>query len=263
MRPKALSILLGGMGVALAVSVALTFTQRAPERPQRFVIEVRDFFFDPPGLLLHPKDSLTWVFREITVDGHTVTAYHPENFRHELRIPEGAQPFDSGIRDKVGDTFARTLEIVGVYDYFCLPHEFFGMVGRLIVKEPVGPGAQPSTVGLPQAAQKAIPSLDEIMGPVGLLFRVSAQVNTVVLDYEHSQREQALGVLDELLTELREGASLFGVLTRVQLLREIQTKLEGLRTLIVSGATMPEIFGVSQELKALLAEARRRLQGEG
>ncbi len=70
----------------------------------RYVIEVGDFFFDPPGLLVQSGEAIEWIFREITVDGHSVTAYHPANFRHELRIPEGASPFDSGIRDKVGDT---------------------------------------------------------------------------------------------------------------------------------------------------------------
>ena len=230
---------------------------------QRYVIEVGDFFFDPPGLLVQPKETVEWVFREITVDGHTVTAYHPENFRHELRIPETAQPFDSGIRDKVGDTFSLAFDVIGVYDYFCLPHEFFGMVGRLIVKEPVGPGTQPVAVGLPEAAQKVMPSLAEILGPVGLLFRLSAQVNTAVLDYERAGKEKALHVLDGILRDLKAGEgqehSLFTVLQRVQLLTEVQKKLEKLRTLLAGGAALPEVLSISKELKALLAEARKRL----
>jgi plastocyanin len=257
-----LKLLIGAVGVAVGIALAVMAPYRAKhdQGPHRYVVEVRDFFFDPPGLLIQPKDTIVWVFREITVDGHTVTAYHPENFRHELRIPEAAQPFHSGIRDKVGDTFALAFDAVGVYDYFCLPHEFFGMVGRLIVKEPVGPGTKPVSVGLPEAAQKVIPSLDEIVGPVGLLFRLSARVNTLVFDYEHSQREQALSSLEELLEDLRAGAELFEVLTRVQLLTDVQKKLEELRELLRSGAAMSEVFRVSQELKALLAEARKRLQ---
>jgi plastocyanin len=267
MRLKALIVLLT-LGVALVVSLILTFAHftkdTVPREAKRYVIEVGDFFFDPPGLLIQLGDTIEWVFREITVDGHTVTAYHPENFRHELRIPETAQPFHSEIRDKVGDTFALTLSAVGVYDYFCLPHEFFGMVGRFIVREPIGPGAQPITVGLPEAAQKAMPSIEEISGPIGLLFRLSAEVNTAVLEYERSQRTEALQVLDELLKNLKAGEgqenSLFEVLTKVQLVSEVQQKLEEIRALIAHGVALLEVQGRSKELKALLAEARKRLQ---
>lgn len=255
------------LGAALALGLALAASHRSSSRSsqadaQRYVIEVWDFFFDPPGLLIQPKETVEWVFREITVDGHTVTAYHPQNFRHELRIPETAQPFDSGIRDTVGDTFSLALDVLGVYDYFCLPHEFFGMVGRLIVKEPVGPGTQPVSMGLPEAAQKVMPSLEEIMGSVGLLFRLSAHVNGVVLDYERAD-EKALRVLDGILRDLKAGEgqehSLFAVLQRVQLLDAVQEKLEELRTVLASGAALPEVLRTSKELKALLAEARKRL----
>lgn len=260
--------LLVALGGALAFSLAFAAPYLVRNLwqtdTQQYVIEVGDFFFDPPGLLIQSGDAIEWVFREITVDGHTVTAYHPENFRHELRIPETAQPFHSGIRDRVGDTFALTFDVVGVYDYFCLPHEFFGMVGRLIVQEPVGPGTKPVTVGLPEAAQRVMPSLAEIVGPVGLLFRLSAQVNTAVLDYERANTEKALHVLDGILRGLKAGEgqenSLFTVLQRVQLLNEVQEKLEEFRTLLAGGAALPEVLSTSKELKAVLAEARKRLQ---
>jgi plastocyanin len=264
---KALIVLIA-LVVTLIVSLVLTFAYFTKDTvmqkdPRHYVIEVGDFFFDPPGLLVQSGDTIEWVFREITVDGHTVTAYHPANFRHELRIPEGASPFDSGIRDRVGDTFALTFDAVGVYDYFCLPHEFFGMVGRLIVEEPVGPGTQPITVGLPEAAQKAMPSIEEVLGPVGLLFRLSAEVNTVVLEYERSRREQALKLFDELLKSFKAGegqeGSLFEVLKRVQLVAEVQQKLEELRALIAKSAVLQDVQDRARELKTLLAEARKRL----
>jgi len=267
MKSKALIVLIA-LVVTLIVSLVLTFAYLTKDTvmqkdPRRYVIEVGDFFFDPPGLLVQSGDTIEWIFREITVDGHTVTAYHPANFRHELRIPEGASPFDSGIRDRVGDTFTLALDAVGVYDYFCLPHEFFGMVGRLIGKEPLGPGTQPITVGLPEAAQKAMPSIEEVLGPVGLLFRLSAEVNTVVLEYERSRREQALALFDELLKNFKAGEgqenSLFEVLKRVQLVAEVQQKLEELRALMAKSAVLQDVQSRAGELKALLAEARRRL----
>jgi hypothetical protein len=67
-----------------------------------------------------------------------------------------------------------------VYDYYCLPHEEAGMVGRIVVGKPAGPGALPfdyfkGTPGtgdwkpVPLAAQKAFPSVDAILkhGAVG------------------------------------------------------------------------------------------------
>ena len=42
-----------------------------------------------------------------------------------------------------GKVFEIELTVEGVYDYFCTPHEAAGMVGRLIVGKPAGPGALP------------------------------------------------------------------------------------------------------------------------
>ena len=61
---------------------------------------------------------------------------------------------------------AVTLTAQGIYDYFCVPHEHAGMVGRLIVGDPSAdpwiddPGAAGD---LPQAALAAFPSVAAIM----------------------------------------------------------------------------------------------------
>jgi plastocyanin len=64
------------------------------------------------------------------------------------------------------------LTVKGVYDYYCAPHEMAGMVGRLIVGHPSGPGTLAfdyfKTEGktwkpVPPAAEKAFPAIDEIM----------------------------------------------------------------------------------------------------
>src|SRR5574341_2040241 len=74
---------------------------------------------------------------------HTTTAYHPRNANHSLRIPQAATPWDSGFLLNPGDRFEVTLTVEGVYDYFCLPHEAGGMVGRIVVGVPGGPGTLP------------------------------------------------------------------------------------------------------------------------
>lgn len=95
-------------------------------------------WFDPVGLWVARGTVIRWV-NEANV--HTVTAYHPSNDSHALRIPPGADPWDSGYLINPGDSFEITLTEPGVYDYYCAPHEAAGMVGRIVVEEPKGPGA--------------------------------------------------------------------------------------------------------------------------
>jgi plastocyanin len=127
--------------------------------------------FDPVGVLIEPGQTVRWV-NEANV--HTSTAYHPANDGHALRIPEAAEPWDSGYLVEPGEHFEITLTVPGVYDYFCAPHEMAGMVGRIIVGEPTGPGALPFDYfdgdpaaqdwqPVPAAAQAAFPPVATIM----------------------------------------------------------------------------------------------------
>ncbi len=129
-------------------------------------------WFDPIGLLIEPGDTVRWVVEESV---HSTMAYHPANANHPLRIPEQAEPWDSGILTRRGQAFEVTLTVPGVYDYFCLPHEAGGMVGRIVVGEPgEGPGTRPfdevpASPGaekwrpVPEAARKAFPPVDRIV----------------------------------------------------------------------------------------------------
>jgi plastocyanin len=128
-------------------------------------------WFDPIGVYVEPGTTVRWIVRE---NVHTATAYHPRNDRHSLRIPESAQAWDSGFLVSPGDHFDVTLNVPGVYDYFCMPHEAAGMVGRIVVGRPIGPGAKPfdywvgrpETEGwrhVPEAACQAFPSVERIL----------------------------------------------------------------------------------------------------
>jgi plastocyanin len=130
-----------------------------------------EVWFDPIGIHLEPGQTVRWIVEE---NVHTTTAYHPHNDQHSLRIPEGALPWDSGFLVDKGDCFAVTLTVEGVYDYYCMPHEAAGMVGRIVVGRPSGPGVLPFDyfVGrpgteawkpVPNAAQKTFPSIERIM----------------------------------------------------------------------------------------------------
>jgi plastocyanin len=128
-------------------------------------------WFDPVGVFVEPETTIRWVLEE---NVHTTTAYHPRNSRHSLRIPESAEPWDSGFLVNPGDHFDVTLTVPGVYDFFCMPHEAAGMVGRIIVGKATGPGAEPfdyfketadagDWLVVPTAAQRTFPGIERIL----------------------------------------------------------------------------------------------------
>jgi plastocyanin len=147
----------------------------------RGVVEIRmrsdrlgtDVWFDPIGVAIEPGGTVRWVMASAG-NPHTTTAYHPRNGGHSLRIPDAADPWDSGFLINPGDRFEVTLTAEGVYDYFCLPHEHAGMVGRIVVGPPGGPGALPfdyfterldakTWLPVPEAARAAFPPVETIV----------------------------------------------------------------------------------------------------
>ena len=162
----AASALLAGVLIATPAP-ATTFEVRAVMSK-----DGSEVYFNPVGLRIEPGDTVRW----IQVNGyHSVTAYHPANGDHELRIPERAKPWDSGMLlaeyPAKGSTFEHTFTVPGVYDYLCIPHEAAGMVGRIVVGKPAaGPGTRPFDYApdrhwkpVPTPAQQAFPSIALIM----------------------------------------------------------------------------------------------------
>jgi len=99
--------------------------------------------FEPETIEVPVGTEVVW--RNTNSRAHTVTAY-------ESALPEGADFFATGgfesedaareaWRDDGsgniygGETFSYTVEVPGTYDYFCIPHESGGMVGRIEVTE--------------------------------------------------------------------------------------------------------------------------------
>jgi len=121
-------------------------------------------WFDPLGLAVKPGTALKFVNRD-NGNSHTVTAYHPSLFGHVRRIPEKAEPFNSGYL-LPDDSFELTLTVPGVYDYYCLPHEHAGMVGRIVVGNPGDEGWDDSAIragGLDDNVETAFPSVNDIL----------------------------------------------------------------------------------------------------
>lgn len=121
-------------------------------------------WFKPIGLLIEVGQTVRWTNRD-PGNSHTSTAYHPSLYKKTQRIPDGAKPWDSGFL-LPNESFSFTFTVPGVYDYYCLPHEHAGMVGRIIVGQPESNGWQTradAKQGLPDAALQAFPTIERIM----------------------------------------------------------------------------------------------------
>jgi plastocyanin len=164
MRPTRRRALLLGAGLVAAAAV--------PRRVLAGEAEVRmlgdatgsHVGFDPVGLWIEPGQTVRWTNADAG-NSHTSTAYDPANFDRPRRIPAGAAPWDSDYL-LPDESFAVTLTAEGVYDYYCVPHEHAGMVGRIVVGEPGGDGwmREPGAdAGLPAAALAAFPSVEAIV----------------------------------------------------------------------------------------------------
>jgi plastocyanin len=129
-------------------------------------------WFDPVGVHVRPGQTIRWVNLD-PIYAHTATAYHPnynpKNFDYSRGIPKEAQPWNSDYLWP-NETFSIRLTEEGVYDYFCIPHERAGMVGRIVVGHPVETSGQPigdvsfdATVeAVPDPAHRSFPSVEEI-----------------------------------------------------------------------------------------------------
>ena len=72
-------------------------------------------WFEPRGLHVRPGTVLRFVNRDAG-NSHTATAYHPDLYGRQLRIPRGATPWDSDFL-LPGEAFEVALPVLGVYDY--------------------------------------------------------------------------------------------------------------------------------------------------
>ena len=171
MRTRRAFLAAGGLTLAGLAAPAFVRAARPVEIAMRATPRGEEVWFDPVGLWVSPGQTVRWVLHH---DVHTTTAYHPTNARHPLRIPEDAEPWDSGFLVARDAHFDVTFSVEGVYDYYCAPHEAAGMVGRIVVGRPSGPGAlpfdyfegRPGTerwTSVPEAARRTFPAVERIL----------------------------------------------------------------------------------------------------
>ena len=121
-------------------------------------------WFSPQGLAIASGTTLRFINQDAG-NSHTATTYHSTILDRARRIPEKAKPWDSGFL-LPGQSFAVTLTVPGVYDYYCQPHEMAGMVGRIVVGHPDDAGWQgptPDNADLMPEVLVAFPSVEAIL----------------------------------------------------------------------------------------------------
>lgn len=148
-----------------AAALALRARADGPAEPVEIALQGdaagAHVWFDPAGLLVPAGATVRWSNRDAG-NVHTTTAYHPANLDRPRRIPEGAAPWDSDYL-MPGESFEVTLTVPGVYDFYCIPHEHAGMVGRIVAGAvPAGWRGWPDG-DLPAAAVAAFPPVAAIV----------------------------------------------------------------------------------------------------
>jgi plastocyanin len=90
-----------------------------------YTVSVGNFYYNPATLNILVGDTVHWV---ATGSYHTITSGTGNG------DPNAGSLFDASITGS--QTFDYTFTGVGVYPYFCRPHEFAAMKGTIVVQPP-------------------------------------------------------------------------------------------------------------------------------
>src|SRR5215469_2592537 len=100
--------------------------------------------YDPQFLRIAPGDTVHFTAAD---QGHNVQSI-------DGMIPDGAKPF----RGDISQNLTVTFTVPGVYGYRCTPHGTLGMVGLIVVGNPVNEGAA-KAAAMPGAAGRVFAKL--------------------------------------------------------------------------------------------------------
>lgn len=163
----------GGILAALFTRPAFVWADDTVEIVMQGKADGSHVWYDPVGIHIKPGQTIRWTNRD-PGNSHTVTTYHPEIFDRPRRIPAKAKPWDSDYL-LPNESYSVTLTVEGVYDYYCVPHEQAGMVGRIVVGTPpfseTAGADSPDMTPLPDIALNSFPSVEDIVAK-GIIHRV-------------------------------------------------------------------------------------------
>ncbi len=155
MRTLVTTLSLTTLSVAAMIVLGAAFAQEGETVTITMNTQDGQFYFDPVGVHIEPGTTVRFV---IESGSHNTVAYAEANGKPQ-RIPEGAEAWSS----EIGEDFEITLTAEGVYDFYCLPHESLGMVGRIVVGDPdASPAKDPSELSFDAAAQR-LPAVEAIL----------------------------------------------------------------------------------------------------
>ena len=97
------------------------------------VVNAEARIFNPDVIYINPGDNV----RFVNMTSHDTVSINkvplPDGQEYAGMLPEGAEGWKSGM----GNDITLQLDIEGAYPYVCIPHIGFGMVGVIVVGEPV------------------------------------------------------------------------------------------------------------------------------
>ncbi|WP_411966813.1 plastocyanin/azurin family copper-binding protein [Haloferax sp. YSSS75] len=114
--------------------------------------ETTAFHYEPTGISVEPGDVV--LYSAETPD-HGVAAYHERHGRQN-RVPEGVGPISAPLVP-VGGYWLYKFETPGVYDFYCPPHQIFGMVSRVVVTDGDVPELSIEETGRPPEEMNVFP----------------------------------------------------------------------------------------------------------
>lgn len=120
-------------GASIVALAAIALAWRISRMP--VLIQMQDAptggFFAPGRITVASGTTVQW--KNVGEQPHDATDDPAKALRAtDAGYPGGARPFDSGFLSQ-GQTFSYTFEVPGTYRYVCIPHEFGGMTGEVIV----------------------------------------------------------------------------------------------------------------------------------
>ncbi len=119
----------------LCTAAIILFIFSPTGRAATVTVEVFNAFYEPFSVTINPGDTVTWHWN---TPEHSVTSGTPGS-------PDGL--FDSGI--KSSGSFSFTFRNEGLYNYYCIPHGFMGMIGSVHVESTSTPTPTPTATPTP------------------------------------------------------------------------------------------------------------------
>lgn len=113
--------------------------EEAGRQGDTVTVIMRGGTFEPAEITIEPGVTVRWVNQDQTA--HTSTA---EGWQQDVEQPLlwNSMPMNPG------ESFERTFDTVGIYDYFCMVHQSY-MHGKITVAEEGGP--EPTDVYVPES----------------------------------------------------------------------------------------------------------------